>query len=309
MGRTKPRLTNNLHLKIKNTGHFDKARYIGLEFTLDEFDKPVKILDAKQLPPNHTHGSRKWDRRVVCLIEVSNQYESDAIWADWGNIRRNRIRNPMVINSFGGYIGVGVYKPSTDHVVYNKWTHLWMRATEKWRSAYNGVTVSPLWRNFQNFAKWTYDVSVSNYKPFFHLDKDIFQWYSINKEYGPDTCVYIPKRLNNYLSSIPKQKGSTSNMKVKFGKESIYIPSYIYVDGSRMPTLQACRQYLLQVMIEMYRKHGYLNDRTYGKLVKLNDEIYGMTEEDVFKYSDPEIRRKMYNLVERVILSDIKNEK
>lgn len=288
---------------------FDKNNYIGREFNLEGFGPKIKILDAKQLPPRYTEGPRKWDRRVVCLIEVSNQYETTTMWADWGNIRRNRVRNPMTLNHYGGYMGIGEYKQSTDPVVYDKWIHVWMRVTEEWRKPYNGVTINPLWRNFQKFAKWSYDTNISNFKPFLHLDKDIFQWYDLHKEYGPDKCVYIPKRLNYYLSAIPKRKGGDRCMSIRFGNKSIWIPSYVYTDGTRMPTLQACRQYMFQVIIDTYNKHGYLNKRVYNKLLELNMSLNSMTDEEILKYSDPDIRRRIYNLVEETILHDIENEK
>lgn len=308
MVRRKSKLTNNLDTMIKATNHFNKENYIGLEFKLDDFDSIVKILDAKQLPSKYTDGPNKWNKRVMCLIEVSNKYETTTMWADWGNIRRNRVRNPMLLNAQGGYVGVGKYKQSTDNDVYSKWKHMLMRVNEEWRTPYNDVKVNQTWLKFQNFAEWTYNTEVSNYKPFFHLDKDIFQWCELHKEYGPDTCVYIPKRLNYYLSAINKRVSNTKNICVLFGKEYIYIPSYLCINGEKLPTLTACRSYLFKVITDTYFKYKYINEKIYNELYELNSKIHKITEEEMFKYSDPEIRRKIYDLVERTILKDIENE-
>lgn len=61
------------------------------------------------------------------------------------------------------------------------------------RPTYIGCTVCDEWKYFSNFKKW-YD---ENYREGFHLDKDIL--IAGNKIYSPDTCRFIPPRINTLL--------------------------------------------------------------------------------------------------------------
>jgi len=59
---------------------------------------------------------------------------------------------------------------------------------------YKGVTVCDEWHNFQVFGDW-YD---KQYKEDdWQLDKDLLS--GSKKIYSPDTCVFIPRELNNFL--------------------------------------------------------------------------------------------------------------
>lgn len=65
---------------------------------------------------------------------------------------------------------------------------------------YVGCEVHPDFIKFQDFAGWCH-AQVGFGMNGFQLDKDIL--VSGNKVYGPDTCVFVPSRINTYFRAIP----------------------------------------------------------------------------------------------------------
>lgn len=61
------------------------------------------------------------------------------------------------------------------------------------RPTYKNVEVCKEWLTFSNFRKWFIENHVDTY----HLDKDLLS--SDVKVYSPDTCVYVPQWLNNFV--------------------------------------------------------------------------------------------------------------
>lgn len=71
--------------------------------------------------------------------------------------------------------------------------------------AYIGCSVCDEWKNYQNFAEWC----ISNYYEIqnekMQLDKDIL--IKGNKIYSPDTCVFVPQRINKLFIKSNKSRG------------------------------------------------------------------------------------------------------
>lgn len=117
-----------------------------------------------------------------------------------GDLRRGRVKNPYKRKICGvGYKGVGPYVPSVGRNTTKCW-HVWRnmisRCYDENNKSYQsygavGVTVCEDWHNFQNFAEWYYE----NFKEGWEIDKDIFG----GDIYSPESCVMIPKELNNFF--------------------------------------------------------------------------------------------------------------
>lgn len=61
-------------------------------------------------------------------------------------------------------------------------------------STYENCYVVDNWLNFQNFAKWHNDNFYRVDEERMELDKDILQ--KGNKIYSPETCIYVPYKIN-----------------------------------------------------------------------------------------------------------------
>ena len=115
-----------------------------------------------------------------------------------------------------GYLGTGDYKAKINKKLtkeYNIWLQMLGRCYDKKcqekNPTYKGVVVCEEWLNFQNFAKW-YDNSYPKaYGVKFELDKDLLQENVDNKIYSPDTCTFLPKNINVFLSN--KHSNNTSS--------------------------------------------------------------------------------------------------
>lgn len=112
-----------------------------------------------------------------------------------------------------GYLGEGDYSPRKDGVKtiqYNYWYDMLRRcynkkALEK-RPTYEDKYVCEEWLNFQNFAKWFDENYYKINGERTELDKDIIN--KGNKIYSPETCVFVPHRINSLFIKCDKLRGN-----------------------------------------------------------------------------------------------------
>ena len=115
--------------------------------------------------------------------------------------------------SFGGFYNSGGIFPSRVNGVKTKAYQLWenmkgrtSNSSKDKNASYLEVTVCDEWKDFQVFAKWFQDhVTSGNYTDGYHLDKDFLS--GSNKQYSPDTCVFIPREINNVFVKKTKTNG------------------------------------------------------------------------------------------------------
>lgn len=159
----------------------------------------------------------------IMIVEQYNR--TDDIWVrfieygnlvntDWRNFCEGSVKNvydKMVLGV--GFFGEGEYLSRINGKTtpqYSKWYSMLNRCyNEKFYekySCYEGCSVSEEWHNFQNFAKW-YD---ENYYEIegqkMHLDKDIL--VKGNKIYSPETCIFVPNRINILFVKGHENRGS-----------------------------------------------------------------------------------------------------
>ena len=125
------------------------------------------------------------------------------------NIRAGGIKNPYHLSVFGaGCFGVGKYiakidgKNTSEYVV---WVSMLKRCYDgkyqERQPTYIGVAICKEWLNFQNFAKWYKDTYPKIEGVKFDLDKDLMQEHTEDKIYSPQTCIFLPKSVNNFLAN------------------------------------------------------------------------------------------------------------
>lgn len=137
-------------------------------------------------------------RNIGIKYNDQHGYETTAALTD---INNGRVKNPYHPSRFNvGYGGVGHYSTGVkgEHArVYTMWTNMLQRCYsdvyQTNQPSYMGCSVSPAWHNFQHFAHW-YVNNPFNY-PDYQLDKDII--YPGNKVYSPESCVLVPRVINN----------------------------------------------------------------------------------------------------------------
>lgn len=130
-----------------------------------------------------------------------------------------------------GYIGAGIYKVTVSGeytTQYRTWHSMMQRCYSEYHlkinPSYVGVTVCKEWHNFQNFAKWFDEnyYEIGNDK--LQLDKDIL--VKGNKIYSPETCVFVPSRINKLFLRNSGLRGKLP-VGVYYNKKSgMYVAKY-----------------------------------------------------------------------------------
>ena len=150
----------------------------------------------------------KYESYSHILVRFDNGYEK---WCTYENFKNKSIKSPYCKTVYNhGYVGEGEYSSKLNHNIYQSWIDVLKRSysnriSNKWET-YKNVTCCEEWFNFQNFAKW-YDENyyvVDGEK--MHLDKDIL--IKNNKIYSPDTCIFVPQRINELFIKTNKLRGN-----------------------------------------------------------------------------------------------------
>lgn len=124
---------------------------------------------------------------------------------DYNSFKRGSVKCPYEPRIYNvGYIGEGIYKSQENGEKmrsYNIWHSMLCRCyddvhRDKYK-AYSDCYVCDEWLNYQNFASWYennyYEIDGENVD----LDKDIL--FKGNRIYSPDTCIFVPHRINNLI--------------------------------------------------------------------------------------------------------------
>ena len=162
--------------------------------------------------------------------------------AKYGNFKKGTIKCPYERRYYGvGYIGEGKYKISDNSKltrVYETWHNMLKRCYDKKyhekKPTYIGCEVCEEWLNFQHFGKW-YDENyydVDNEK--MCLDKDIL--VKDNKVYSPETCVFVPEKINALFVKRQNNRGdSVIGTSFKNDKYKVNCSSYDFKINKQVP--------------------------------------------------------------------------
>jgi hypothetical protein len=97
---------------------------------------------------------------------------------------------------------------------YNVWLHMINRCnlgsrSQQVNSTYVGCEVTDEWRNYDNFHGWLMSNKYFNMRcangHWYQLDKDLK--IRGNKLYSPETCLFIPRSINTFLTKRNKLRG------------------------------------------------------------------------------------------------------
>lgn len=139
----------------------------------------------------------EWHSYTNCTILFNNGYMRTGV--AYNSLSSGNLKTPYCPTVFNiGYIGEGSYNTKTHKHIYIKWKSMLCRCYYKKylieKPTYKDCTVAEIWHNFQNFAQWYEE----NYDPKlmqdWELDKDML--VKGNKTYSPETCCFVPRKLN-----------------------------------------------------------------------------------------------------------------
>lgn len=140
-------------------------------------------------------------------IKFENGYKMKVTWQQ---IKNKQCRTPYsrtVCNI--GYYGEGKYNYKEYTDIYYHWENMLKRCYssdyQNKKPTYIGSIVCEEWHNFQNFAKWYEENYYEVNNEEMALDKDIL--IKGNKIYSPQTCIFVPKRINGLFTNKKLYRG------------------------------------------------------------------------------------------------------
>ena len=131
---------------------------------------------------------------------------------------------PTVFNI--GYLGdTGIVTKENGKMTleYEKWSQMLRRCCcekekEKY-STYNNCFVNEEWYCFKNYRDWHIENYYEVPGEIMHLDKDLL--IKGNKEYGPNTCCFLPQRINSIFrktTNIQERSDRPGKYRVVYNK-------------------------------------------------------------------------------------------
>lgn len=141
------------------------------------------------------------------IIEFENGYIKKCRWIE---VEKGSVINPYTKTICEvGFLGEGEYHKTINRKNTKTYVH-WLGMLQRCYSddeknpTYIDCEVCEEWHNFQNFAKWYEDNYYEIEGEEMCLDKDIL--CKGNKIYSPQTCVFVPKRINSLFTTSSSKK-------------------------------------------------------------------------------------------------------
>ena len=154
-------------------------------------------------------------RKAIDIDVYFPEYDWIVRNVQYGNFKKGNVKCPYEPNICGiGYIGEGEYKVSENGKqtkCYNVWYDMLKRCydekCQEKHPTYKDCKVSEEFHNFQDFGKWFdnnyYEIEGEK----MCLDKDILVKH--NKVYSPETCIFVPERINTLFIKCDKSRGDS----------------------------------------------------------------------------------------------------
>lgn len=177
------------------------------------------------------------------VVQFQDEYKA-VIKSSYGDFLKGYMRNPYeIVIGKHGFIGEGIYKRSYNvngnNITYKDfrtWYEMHRRAENYsgFKPEYSDVKVCEEWYNFQNFAKWYHENYYEVKGDVMNLDKDILQPQS--RIYSPDTCCFLPRRLNEIFHNLNKIRSNGLPVGIEWARrktsEDGYRVKVTYVDDN-----------------------------------------------------------------------------
>ena len=228
------------------------------------------------------------------IVEFQDKYKVK-VHTGYGNFKKGEVKNPYDKTVHGvGYIGEGKYKVSINGkntIAYKVWFSMIQRCYDPYyldkHPTYRDCIVCKEWHCFQNFTQWYEENYYECNDEQMELDKDIL--IKGNKIYSPETCIFVPHRINSLFTKSNAKRGNCligvcfhkrdriyeSNCSVldkKGSKRGIYLGRFKNEIDAFIAYKQFKENYIKQVADE-YKKliPTKLYEALYKYEVKIND--------------------------------------
>lgn len=165
---------------------------------------------------------------------------------------------------------------------YKRWllmlTRCYSDSFHKKYPTYKGCEVCDEWLKFSNYKMW-FD---KNYAKGYQLDKDIL--VKGNKVYSPDTCCFVPQRINSLFTKPNKsiRKGITLGVhkrgngnyqaNITINTKGVCLGTYM-TENEAINAYKQAKEKFIQEMATKYYKDGRIAEKVYNALMNYKVEI------------------------------------
>lgn len=170
---------------------------------------------------------------------------------------------------------------------YATWRNMLKRCystiCQKLSPTYVECTVCDEWLYFPTFKEW-FD---ANYVEGWHLDKDLLA--NGNKIYGPTTCVFVPRQINNLFTDHGRARGEHP-IGVWFNKKAGKFVAYVAIDSKKQHlgyftnVDEAHKAYLIAKKANVIRMANEwrekIQPKLYDALIRKADELTNINNEE-----------------------------
>jgi len=171
-----------------------------------------------------------------------------------------------------------MYFRNKKYLTYQLWSDMYKRVTYGTAGhRYLNCSIHPDFMDYRKFVDWCH-AQIGFGKPRFCLDKDVL--VKGNTLYGPDTCCFIPYKINSSLTmcnaargSLPigvRASGSKFKANIKIRRKSYYFGPFETVVEA-FNAYKAARENAIREMAEEH-KHE-ISERAYQALMNFKIEI------------------------------------
>jgi hypothetical protein len=132
-------------------------------------------------------------------IEFKDKYKYQTR-VDKRSLKKGALKNPYFKVHFNvGFLGEVDKTHINYKLCYDKWVDMLKRCYSEYYHnkfpTYKNVTVCNEWHNLANFQKWFNETYIKG----MHLDKDLLQQGVEHKIYSPNTCIWLPLKINSFI--------------------------------------------------------------------------------------------------------------
>lgn len=258
------RLTQEQFIAKARARHGDKYDYSRAKYINERTDVTIGCPVHgyfKQKACDHMSGKGC----ILCGFESTAKSHSNVALKA---IRK--IKYGVAYNDFDGCTTGGESQALMSYQVWNSMIKRCYSGKYQTRGkSYIGCRVCDEWLRYSNFKKW-FD---ENYVNGCELDKDIL--VKDNKVYSPDTCCFVPKRINSLFVRSYKPKSlpagvwkSKKRFLAKFvcGDKIHYLGLFKTVDEASTAYKQAKESTIKEIAQEYYNK-GLINEKVYNAML------------------------------------------
>ena len=220
-------------------------------------------------------------RKAIDIDVYFPEYDWIFEHATYGKFKKGEIKCSYEPRTLGvGYLGEGKYKTRENgkvHKYYKIWHNMLTRCYDpkfhEKRPTYDGCKVEDYLLNFQHMCEWLENNYYEIPGEQMCLDKDIL--CKGNKIYSRETCIFVPKRINNLFVKSDNRRGDdpigvsdlpSGNYEVSCGNgygKSVYLGSY----PTKEEAFQVYKQYKEKVIKETIDSYeGIIPEPHYTRL-------------------------------------------